>query len=88
MNRSTPGLLVHHRLPECTQTDVHRVEHLIIGFYAFSHRPHFTYAESRRCMLLCVSIILEFMDTAEDRRLQFRTVSMQQEPLVPLWNTQ
>ena len=25
MNRSTPGLLVHHKLPEFTQTHVHRV---------------------------------------------------------------
>ena len=25
MNRSTPGLLVHHQLPESTQTHVHRV---------------------------------------------------------------
>ena len=25
MNRSTPGLPVHHRLPEFTQTHVHRV---------------------------------------------------------------
>ena len=25
MNRSTPGLLVHHHLPEFTQTHVHRV---------------------------------------------------------------
>ena len=25
MNRSTPGLLVHHQLPELTQTHVHRV---------------------------------------------------------------
>ena len=25
MNRSTPGLAVHHKLPEFTQTDAHRV---------------------------------------------------------------
>ena len=25
MNRSMPGLPVHHQLPESTQTDVHRV---------------------------------------------------------------
>ena len=25
MNRSTPGLPVHHQLPESTQTHVHRV---------------------------------------------------------------
>ena len=25
MNRSTPGLAVHHQLPEFTQTHVHRV---------------------------------------------------------------
>ena len=34
MNRSTPGLLVHHQLPEFTQTHVHRVSdaihHLIL----------------------------------------------------------
>ena len=35
MNRSTPGLPVHHHLPEFTQTHVHRVrdaiQHLILG---------------------------------------------------------
>ena len=29
MNRSTPGLPVHHQLPEFTQTDVHRVSDAI-----------------------------------------------------------
>ena len=29
MNRSTPGLPVHHQLPEFTQTQVHRVSHAI-----------------------------------------------------------
>ena len=29
MNRSTPGLPVHHHLPEFTQTHVHRVSHAI-----------------------------------------------------------
>ena len=29
MNRSTPGLLVHHQLPESTQTHVHRVGNAI-----------------------------------------------------------
>ena len=29
MNRSTPGLLVHHQLPEFTQTHVHRVSNAI-----------------------------------------------------------
>ena len=28
MNRSTPGLPVHHQLPEFTQTQVHRVSHV------------------------------------------------------------
>ena len=27
MNRSTPGLPVHHHLPEFTQTHVHQVNH-------------------------------------------------------------
>ena len=35
MNRSTPGLPVHHQLPEFTQTHIHRVSkpssHLILG---------------------------------------------------------
>ena len=30
MNRSTPGLPVHHQLPEFTQTHVHRVSDLIL----------------------------------------------------------
>ena len=29
MNRSTPSLPIHHRLPEFTQTDVHRVSNAI-----------------------------------------------------------
>ena len=29
MDCSTPGLLVHHQLPEFTQTHVHRVSHAI-----------------------------------------------------------
>ena len=29
MNRSTPGLPVHHQLPESTQTHVHRVSDAI-----------------------------------------------------------
>ena len=29
MNRSTPGLPVHHQLPESTQTHVHRVDDAI-----------------------------------------------------------
>ena len=29
MNRSTPGLLVHHQLPEFTETHVHRVSDAI-----------------------------------------------------------
>ena len=30
MNRSTPGLPVHHKLPEFTQTHVHRVGDAIL----------------------------------------------------------
>ena len=30
MNRSTPGLLVHHHLPEFTQTNIHRVSDAIL----------------------------------------------------------
>ena len=33
MNRSTPGLLVHHQLPEFTQTRVHRVGDAIQPFH-------------------------------------------------------
>ena len=33
MNRSTPGLPVHHHLPELTQTHVHRVRDAIQPFY-------------------------------------------------------
>ena len=29
MNRSTPGLRIHHQLPEFTKTHVHRVSHAI-----------------------------------------------------------
>ena len=33
MNHSTPGLLVHHQLPESTQTHVHRVSDAIQPFH-------------------------------------------------------
>ena len=36
MNRSTPGLLVHHRLPEFTQTHVQRVGDAIQSSYPLS----------------------------------------------------
>ena len=31
MNRSTPGLPVHHQLPEFTETHVHQVSDAILG---------------------------------------------------------
>ena len=48
MNRSTPGLLVHHQLPGFTQTHVHRVSDAIQSSHplsspsppAFSHSQH------------------------------------------------
>ena len=36
MNRSTPGLPVHHQLPELTQTHVHRVSNAIQPFHPLS----------------------------------------------------
>ena len=40
MNRSTPGLPVHHQLPESTQTHVHRVSDAIQPSYPLlSHSP-------------------------------------------------
>ena len=36
MNRSTPGLPVHHQLPELTQTHVHRVSDAIQPFHPLS----------------------------------------------------
>ena len=36
MNRSTPGLPVHHQLPEFTQTHVHRVSDAIQSSYSLS----------------------------------------------------
>ena len=36
MNRSTPGLPVHHQLPESTQTHVHRVGDAIQPSYPLS----------------------------------------------------
>ena len=35
MNRSMPGLPVHHQLPEFTQTRVHRVSDAIQPWYIF-----------------------------------------------------
>ena len=39
MNRSTPGLPVHHQLPEFTQTHVHRVESVMPSSYLILCRP-------------------------------------------------
>ena len=40
MNRSTPGLLVHHKFPEFTQTHVHRVSDAIQPSHPLSsHSP-------------------------------------------------
>ena len=36
MNRSTPGLPVHHQLPEFTQTHIHRVSDAIQPFHRLS----------------------------------------------------
>ena len=36
MNRSTPGLPIHHQLPEFTQTHVHRVSDAIQPFHPLS----------------------------------------------------
>ena len=36
MNHSTPGLLVHHQLPEFTETHVHRVSDAIQSFHPLS----------------------------------------------------
>jgi len=36
MNPSTPGLLVHHQLPEFTQTHVHRVSDAIYASHSLS----------------------------------------------------
>ena len=36
MNRSTPGLPVHHQVPEFTQTHVHRVSNAIQASYSLS----------------------------------------------------
>ena len=39
MNRSTPGLPVHHHLPEFTQTHVHRVRDISSSVVLFSSCP-------------------------------------------------
>ena len=40
MNRSTPGLPVHHQLPEFTQTHVHRVSDAIQPSHLLSSASH------------------------------------------------
>ena len=39
MNRSMPGLLIHHQLPESTQTHVHQVGDAIQPFHFLLSRP-------------------------------------------------
>ena len=44
MNRSTPGLPVHHQLPESTQTHVHRVDDAIQPSHKLKAYPHYLLA--------------------------------------------
>ena len=41
MNRSTPGLPVHHQLPEFTQTHVHRVVSIFVSFHSLCFKVYF-----------------------------------------------
>ena len=43
MNRSTPGLPVHHQLPEFTETHVHRVSGAVLGMGELNSDDHYIY---------------------------------------------
>ena len=43
MNCSTPGLPVHHQLPEFTETHVHQVSDAILGVGEFNSDDHYIY---------------------------------------------
>ena len=45
MNRSTPGLPVHHQLPEFTQTHVHRVSEKGYAKAVYCHPVYLTYMQ-------------------------------------------
>ena len=73
MNHSTPGLLVHHQLPEFTQTHVHRVSDAIQPSHPLSlpsppapnpsqHQSLFQY------LINCAQIIKTFTVCDMDRR--------------------
>ena len=47
MNRSTPGLPVHHRLPEFTQTHVHRVRDAIQPSHPQSNQCYLSLKKGR-----------------------------------------
>ena len=62
MNRSTPGLPVHHHLPEFTQTHVHRVRDAIINHHSksgFVPSPLYPHPQQDRAIavLKCYSLL-------------------------------
>ena len=79
-NRSTPGLPVHHQLPEFTQTHVHRVSDAIQPSHPLlspsplapnpsQHPSHFQWVNS----LYQVAKVLEFQLQHQSFQLVFRT---------------
>ena len=57
MNRSTPGLPVHHQLPELTQTHVHRVSDAIQPFHPLSFPSPPTFNLSQHQGLFSKSVL-------------------------------
>ena len=56
MNRSTPGIPVHHQLPELTQTHVHQVSDAIQPSHPLSSPfPPALNPSQHQCLFKCVS---------------------------------
>ena len=83
MNRSTPGLPVHHQLPEFTQTHVHRVRDAILPSHPlsspsppapnpFQHQSLFQWVNSSRE----VAKVLEFMLGNSKKKKKKNTVDI------------
>ena len=86
MNRSTPGLPVHHQLPEFTQTHVHRVGDAIQPSHPLSspsppapnpsqHQGLFPWVNST-CLLMSRLTNSEFSSPSLNRKLSFHYLSI------------
>ena len=77
MNRSTPGLPVHHHLPEFTQTHVHRVGDTIQPSHPLTSPPPALNPPQNQGLFQCVNSLHEMAKVLE---FQLQHQSFQEHP--------